>query len=145
MGRIREGEERMIYNFYTEFTNAEEFTKTNRSAEWKDACNWCLGNGARIGCFPVAIDDKIEAFFFCEVNGNTPSEQEVLERLKKAVPNVRSTNQEIPVAIDWGRIIDGCSYSSKCEDGERHAEVIKPASLVGLGDYELKTSFRRNN
>ena len=29
MGRIR-GEEGMIYNFYTEFTNAGEFTKTNR-------------------------------------------------------------------------------------------------------------------
>ena len=29
MGRIR-GEEGMIYNFYTEFANAEEFTKTNR-------------------------------------------------------------------------------------------------------------------
>ena len=25
----------MIYNFYTEFANTEEFTKTNRSAEWK--------------------------------------------------------------------------------------------------------------
>lgn len=105
MGRVR-GEERMIYNFYTEFSNTEEFTKINRSAEWKDMCNWCLENGVRIGCFPVAIDDKIQAFFFCEVNGNMLSEQEVLERLKKAVPNVRLTNQEIPVAIDWGRIID---------------------------------------
>lgn len=105
MGRIR-GEEGMIYNFYTEFANAEEFTKINRSAEWKDMCNWCLENGVRIGCFPVAIDDKIQAFFFCEVNGNTPSEQEVLERLKIAVPNVRSTSQEIPVAIDWDKIID---------------------------------------
>ena len=105
MGRVR-GEERMIYNFYTEFSNTEEFTKINRSAEWKDMCNWCLENGVRIGCFPVAINDKIQAFFFCEVNGNTPSEQEVLERLKKAVPNVRLTSQEIPVAIDWGRIID---------------------------------------
>ena len=28
----------MIYNFYTEFANAEEFTKINRSAEWKDMC-----------------------------------------------------------------------------------------------------------
>lgn len=69
-------------------------------------CNWCLENGVRIGCFPVAIDDKIQAFFFCEVKNGTLSEQEVLERLKKAVPNVRSTNQEIPVAIDWDRIID---------------------------------------
>ena len=144
MGRIR-GKEGMIYNFYTEFANAGEFTKINRSAEWKDICGWCLENGVRIGCFPVAIDDKIQAFFFCEINGNTPSEQEVLERLKKAVPNVHPTDQEIPVAIDWDRIIDGCSHSSKCEAGERHAEVIKPASLVGLGDYELKTSFRRNN
>ena len=105
MGRAR-GEERMIYNFYTEFANAEEFTKINRSAEWKDMCNWCLGNGVRIGCFPVAIDDKIQAFFFCEVKNGTLSEQEVLERLKIAVPNVRSTSQEIPVAIDWDRIID---------------------------------------
>ena len=104
MGRMR-GEEGMIYNFYTEFANAEEFTKINRSAEWKDMCNWCSENGVRIGYFPVAIDDKIEAFFFCETNG-TPSEQEVLERLKMAVPNVHSTSQEIPVAIDWGRIID---------------------------------------
>ena len=69
-------------------------------------CNWCLGNGVRIGCFPVAIDDKIQAFFFCEVKNGTLSEQEVLERLKIAVPNVRSTSQEIPVAIDWDRIID---------------------------------------
>ena len=105
MGRIR-GEEGIIYNFYTEFANAEEFTKINRSAEWKDICGWCLGNGVRIGCFPVAIDDKIEAFFFCEAKNGMPSEQEVLERLKEAVPNVRSTSQEIPVAIDWGRIID---------------------------------------
>lgn len=105
MGRIR-GEKEMIYNFYTEFTNSEEFTKINRSAEWKDTCNWCLGNGVRIGCFPVAIDDKIQAFFFCEVENGTPSEQEVLERLKEAAPNVRQTNQEIPVAIDWDRIID---------------------------------------
>lgn len=105
MGRVR-GEERMIYNFYTEFSNTEEFTKINRSAEWNDVCNWCLENGVRIGCFPVAIDDKIQAFFFCEVKNGTPSEQEVLERLKKAVPNVHSTDQEIPVAIDWSRIID---------------------------------------
>ena len=96
----------MIYNFYTEFANAEEFTKINRSAEWKDICGWCLANGVRIGCFPVAIDDKIQAFFFCEVKNGTLSEQEVLERLKIAVPNVRSTSQEIPVAIDWDRIID---------------------------------------
>lgn len=95
----------MIYNFYTEFTNAEEFTKINRSAEWKDMCNWCLENGVRIGCFLVAIDDKIQAFFFCEVKNGKQSEQEVLERLKEAVPNVRSTSQ-IPVAIDWARIID---------------------------------------
>lgn len=99
------GREGMIYNFYTEFTNAEEFTKINRSAEWKDMCNWCLENGVRIGCFPVTIDDKIQAFFFCEVKNGTPSEQEVLEMLKKAVPNVHLT-KEIPVAIDWGRIID---------------------------------------
>lgn len=144
MGIVR-GEEWMIYNFYTEFSNTEEFTKINRSAEWKDICGWCLENGVRIGCFPVAIDDKIQAFFFCEVNGNMPSEQEVLERLKKAVPNVHSTSQEIPVAIDWGRIIDDYSHSSKCEDGEKGTKVIKPTSLVGLGDYELKTSFRRNN
>ena len=58
----------------------------------------------RISCFPVAIDDKIQAFFFCEVNGM--SEQEVLERLEKAVPNIRVTNQEIPVSIDWDRIIN---------------------------------------
>lgn len=103
MGIVR-GEEGMIYNFYTEFANAEEFTKTNHSVEWKDTCNWCLENGVRIGCFPVAIDDKIQAFFFCEVNG-TPSEQEVLERLEKAVPNIRAIDQEIPVAIDWDRII----------------------------------------
>lgn len=96
----------MIYNFYTEFASAGEFTKINRSVEWKDMCNWCLENGVRIGCFPVAIDDKIQAFFFCEVKNGTLSEQEVLERLKIAVPNVRSTSQEIPVAIDWGRIID---------------------------------------
>lgn len=99
------GREGMIYNFYTEFTNAEEFTKINRSAEWKDMCNWCLENGVRIGCFPVTIDDKIQAFFFCEVKNGTPSEQEVLEMLKKAVLNVYLT-KEIPVAIDWGRIID---------------------------------------
>ena len=105
MGRTR-GEEVMIYNFYTEFSNTEEFTKINRSAEWKDMCNWCLENGVRIGCFPVAIDDKIQAFFFCEVKNGTPSEQEVSERLKVAVPNVRSTSQEITVAIDWGRIIN---------------------------------------
>lgn len=105
MGRIR-GEEGMIYNFYTEFASAEEFTKINRSTEWKDMCNWCLENGVRIGCFPVAIDDKIQAFFFCEVKNDAPSEQEVLERLKIAVPNVHSTSQEIPVAIDWDRIID---------------------------------------
>lgn len=105
MERVR-GEERMIYNFYTEFANAGEFTKINRSAEWKDMCGWCLGNGVRIGCFPVAIDDKIQAFFFCVVKNGTLSEQEVLERLKIAVPNVRSTSQEIPVAIDWGRIRD---------------------------------------
>lgn len=105
MGIVR-GEEGLIYNFYTELINAEEFTKINRSAEWKDICGWCLENGVRIGCFPIAIDDKIQAFFFCEVNGNTPSEQEVLERLKEAVPNVHSTSQEIHVAIDWGRIID---------------------------------------
>lgn len=73
----------MIYSFYTEFANAEEFTKTNRSAEWKDICGWCLGNGVRICCFPVAIDDKIQAFFFCEVKNGTLSEQEVLERLKR--------------------------------------------------------------
>ena len=143
MGRIR-GEEGMIYNFYTEFTNTEEFTKINRSAEWKDMCNWCLENGVRIGCFPVAIDDKIQAFFFCEVNGNTPSEQEVLERLKMVAPNVHSTDQEIPVAIDWGRIVNG-SHFSKSKDREKGAKVVKSASLVGLGDYELKTSFRRNN
>ena len=94
----------MIYNFYAEFTNTEEFTKINRSAEWKDICGWCLENGVRIGCFPVAIDDKIQAFFFCEVNGDTPSEQEVLERLKMVVPNVHSTSQEIPVAIQKAKI-----------------------------------------
>ena len=143
MGRIR-GEEGMIYNFYTAFTNAEEFTKINRSAEWKAMCNWCLENGVRIGCFTVAIEDKIQAFFFCEVNGNTPSEQEVLERLKMVAPNVHSTDQEIPVAIDWGRIING-SHFSKSKDREKGAKVVKSASLVGLGDYELKTSFRRNN
>ena len=44
MGKVR-GEEGMIYNFYTEFANAGEFTKINRSAEWKDMCNWCLENG----------------------------------------------------------------------------------------------------
>lgn len=103
MGRIR-GEEGMIHSFYTEFASAEEFTKTNRSAEWRDVCDWCLENGVRISCFPVAIEDKIQAFFFCEVNGM--SEQEVLERLEKAVPNIRVTDQEIPVAIDWDRIID---------------------------------------
>lgn len=105
MGRMR-GEEGMIYNFYTEFANAEEFTKINRSAEWKDICGWCLENGVRIGCFPVAVDDKIQGFFFCEVKKDTPSEQEILEKLKEAAPNVRSTNQEIPVAIAWARIID---------------------------------------
>ena len=42
------GSEGMIYNFYTEFTNTEEFTKINRSAEWKDMCNWCLENGVRV-------------------------------------------------------------------------------------------------
>lgn len=140
MGRIRE-EERMIYNFYAEFANAEEFTKINRSAEWKDICGWCLENGIRINCFPVAIDDKIQAFFFCEVKNGTPSEQEALERLKMVVPNIHSTSQEIPVAIDWGRIIDGCSHSSKSKDREKGTKVIKPASLVGLGDYELKTTF----
>lgn len=105
MGRVR-GEERMIYKLYTEFSNTEEFTKINRSAEWKDMCNWCLGNEVRIGCFPVAIDDKIQAFFFCEVKNSTPSEQEVSERLKRVIPNVHSTDQEIPVAIDWSRIIN---------------------------------------
>ena len=49
------------------------------------------------------------------------------------------------IAFDWGRIIDGCSHSSKSKDGEKGVKVIEPASLVGLGDYELKTSFRRNN
>lgn len=104
MGRGH-GEEGIIYNFYTEFANVEEFTKINRSAEWRDVCNWCLENDVRISCFPVAIEDKIQAFFFCEANG-APSEQEVLERLAKAVPNIRATNQEILVAIDWDRIID---------------------------------------
>lgn len=103
MGRIR-GEEGMIYNFYTEFANAEEFTKINRSVEWKDVCDWCLENGVRIGYFPVAIDDKIQAFFFCEVKRDAPSEQEVLERLKKAVPNVRSTSQEIHVVLIGGEL-----------------------------------------
>lgn len=103
MGRVR-GEEGMIYNFYTEFANVKEFTKINRSAEWRDVCDWCLENGVRISCFPVAIDDKIQAFFFCEVNGM--SKQEVLERLENAVPNIRVTNQEIPVSIDWDRIIN---------------------------------------
>lgn len=106
MGRIRE-EKRMIYNFYAEFTNAEEFTKANRSAEWKDICSWCLENGIRIDCFPVAIDDKIQAFFFCEVKNGTPI--------------------------------------SKSKDREKGAKVVKLASLVGLGDYELNTSFRRNS
>lgn len=105
MGRIR-GEEGMIYNFYTEFANAEEFAEANCLVKCKYTCDWCLENGVRIGCFSVAIDDKIQAFFFCEVKKDTLSEQEVLERLKMAVPNVRSTSQEIPVAIDWGRIID---------------------------------------
>lgn len=95
----------MIYNFYTEFANMGEFTKTNRFAEWRDVCNWCLENGVRISCSPVAIEDKIQAFFFCEANG-APSEQEVLERLERAVPNIRAIDQEIPVAIDWDRIID---------------------------------------
>ena len=104
MGRVRV-EERMIYNFYTKFANVEEFTKINRSAEWRDVCNWCLENDVRISCFPVAIEDKIQAFFFCEANG-APSEQEVLERLEKAVPNIWVTNQEIPIAIDWDRIIN---------------------------------------
>lgn len=36
-------------------------------------------------------------------------------------------------------ITDG-SHFLKCEDGEKGIKVIKPASLVGLGDYELKTS-----
>lgn len=138
MGRVRE-EEGMIYNFYTEFASAEEFTKINRSTEWRDVCDWCLKNGVRISCFPVAIDDKIQAFFFCEANGM--SEQEVLERLKRVMPNIHSTSQEIPVAIDWGRIIDGCSHSSKSKDREKGTKVIKPASLVGLGDYELRTSL----
>lgn len=131
----------MTYNFYAEFTNTEEFTKINRFAEWKDICGWCLENDVRIDCFPVEIDDKIQAFFFCEVKNGTPSEQEVLERLKRVMPNVRLTDQEIPVAIDWSRIIDGCSHSSKCEDGEKGVEVIEPASLVGLGDYELRNSL----
>lgn len=96
----------MIYNFYTEFASAKEFTKINRSVEWRNTCGWCLENGVRIGCFPVAIDDKIQAFFFCEVKNDTPSEQEVLERLKRVMPNVHPTDQEIPVAIDWDRIID---------------------------------------
>ena len=33
----------------------------------------------------------------------------------------------------------------KSKDREKGAKVVKSASLVGLGDYELKTSFRRNN
>lgn len=140
MGRIRE-EERMIYNFYAEFANAEEFAEANCLARCKDTCDWCLENGIRIDCFPVMIDDKIQAFFLCEVKNGMPSEQEVLERLKRVMPNVHPTDQEIPVAIDWSRIIDGCSHSSKCEDGEKGVEVIEPASLVGLGDYELKTTF----
>lgn len=106
MGRIR-GEEGMIYNFYTEFTNTEEFIKINRFAEWKDTCGWCLENDVRVDCFPVAIDDKIQALFFCEVRNGTPSEQEVLERLKMVVPNIHPTDQEIPVAIDWIRILNG--------------------------------------
>lgn len=130
----------MTYNFYAEFTNTEEFTKANLSAEWKDICSWCLENGIRIDCFPVAIDDKIQAFFFCEVKNGTPSEQEVLERLKMVMPNVRSTSQEIPVAIDWGRILNG-SHFLKSKDREKGAKVIKPASLVGLGDYESRNSL----
>lgn len=63
----------------------------------------------------------------------------------KTVSGCHSTSQEIPVAIDWGRIIDGYSHSSKSKDREKGTKVIKPASLVGLGDYELKTTFRRNN
>lgn len=137
MGRVRE-EEGMIYNFYTEFASAEEFTKINRSTEWRDVCDWCLKNGVRISCFPVAIDDKIQAFFFCEANGM--SEQEVFERLKKAVPDVRATDQEIPIAIDWDRIIDGSRFS-KCENDKEDVKVIEPVSLVGLGDYELRNSW----
>lgn len=99
MGRIRE-EERMIYNFCAEFTNAEEFAEANCLAKCKDICDWCLENGIRIDCFPVTIDDKIQAFFFCEVKNGTPSEQEVLERLKRVMSNVRLIDKEIPVAID---------------------------------------------
>lgn len=143
MGRIRE-EERMIYNFYAEFANAEEFAEANCLAKCKDTCDWCLENGIRIDCFPVTIDDKIQAFFFCVVKNGTPSEREVLERLKRVMPNVRPTDQEIPVAIDWSRILNG-SHFSKSKDREKGAKVIKSTSLVGLEDYELKTSFRRNN
>ena len=130
----------MTYNFYAEFTNTEEFTKINRFAEWKDICSWCLENDVRIDCFPVEIDDKIQAFFFCIVKNNTPSEQEILERLKMVMPNVRLTDQEIPVAIDWSRILNG-SHFSKSKDREKGAKVIKSTSLVGLGDYELRTSL----
>lgn len=48
MGRIRE-EERMIYNFYAEFANAEEFAEANCLARCKDTCDWCLENGLGIG------------------------------------------------------------------------------------------------
>lgn len=33
----------------------------------------------------------------------------------------------------------------KSKDREKGAKVVKLASLVGLGDYELNTSFRRNS
>ena len=52
----------------------------------------------------------------------------------------KRSSQEIPVAIDWSRILNG-SHFSKSKDREKGTKVIKPASLVGLGDYELKTTF----
>lgn len=131
----------MIYKFYAEFGSMEELTKTDRSNEWKTLCSWCSDNKIiRISCFPVVIGDEVEAFYLCEVNGDIPNEQEIEKRLKQAIPNICLTDREIPVAIDWDRIIGGSRFS-KCEDGKENVKVIEPVSLVGLGDYELKTTF----
>ena len=122
----------MIYKFYAEFGSMEELTKTDRSNEWKTLCSWCSDNKIiRISCFPVVIEDRVEVFYLCEVNGDIPNEQEIEKRLKQAIPNICLTDQEIPVAIDWDRIIDG-SHLSKCEDDKENVKVIEPASKVLL-------------
>lgn len=73
---------------------ADTLTDEQLKEEYYDAVFKTLGSQAE------------ERLVFGKRREDWPSEQEVLERLKIAVPNVHSTSQEIPVAIDWGRIID---------------------------------------